>query len=463
MKEGTNVSGNASEQDVTAIEAVAGPPSALEAGEPSIVRRFLAWAQQADAEGRADAASALARAYLYSDLDPGARAEATIGLTAVLDDPSALVRRALAEALASAADAPRHIVLALACDQSEVASVILARSPILTDAELVDCAAIGDVAAQTALAQRPRLGPGVAAALAEIGGREAALALAGNLEADPPASALWRVFERFGDDAETREALLTRPWLPPALRNELAAATARALADFAARRDWLSPQRAQRIARDAREQATVTILRASDSEERGELARRMRAAGTLTVAALMRALLSGDRDFFVEAAAELSGLPRRRVAAFAQCPESYGFAALYAKARLPQAFLPAFRAALAGVETLRPPPGAISRALTEQVIAACERRADPSLAHALALLWRLAAEAAREEARQFAADAAAAPTDPPPPSYAPLLIEAVAAALDDFAAPPAPALEGDEEAPPLQLSPDLLAALAEAA
>ena len=41
------------------------PPSFA---KPDIVRRFLAWAQSADAEARAEAASALARAYLHSEL-----------------------------------------------------------------------------------------------------------------------------------------------------------------------------------------------------------------------------------------------------------------------------------------------------------------------------------------------------------------------------------------------------------
>ena len=461
-------------------EAVAERPQALDAGEPGIVRRFLAWAQRADAEGRADAVSALARAYLYSDLDPQTRAEAALGLTAALDDPSTLVRRALAEALASAAEAPRHIVLALAGDQSEVASVVLERSPALADAELVDCAAVGDLAAQTALARRPRLSAGVAAALAEIGQREAVLVLAGNLEAELPPSALWRIFERFGDDAETREALLSRPGLPPALRNELAAATARALADFAVRCDWLSPERAERIARDARERATVAIARASDDEQLGELVRRMRAGGTLTVAVLMRALLCGDRGLFVQALAEISGLPARRVAAFAANPAGHGFAALYERARLPLAFLPAFRAALAGVEALRPARGdRISRALAERVIEACETRGGAGLAPIQSLLWRLASEAAREDAREFAQSAAR--VAPPPlavpwlegPSYAPLLIEAieaVAAALEECDAPlaPAPSIaldgQGEEDvAPPVQLPEDMLAALAEAA
>ena len=36
--------------------------------KPDIVRRFLAWVQSADTDARAQGASALARAYLYSDL-----------------------------------------------------------------------------------------------------------------------------------------------------------------------------------------------------------------------------------------------------------------------------------------------------------------------------------------------------------------------------------------------------------
>lgn len=468
------------------IEAVAEGEPGLDADRHGIVRRFLAFTQRADPEGRADAVSALARAYLYSDLSAEARAEAALGLTAVLDDPSSLVRRALAEALASAAEAPRHVVLALACDQSDVASVVLSRSPALTDAELVDCAAVGDAFAQAALARRPRLAAGVAAALAEIGGREAALALADNVEADLPAVALWRIFERFGDDAEMREALLGRGWLPPALRNELAATTARALAGFAARCDWLSAQRAERIARDAREQATVTIARASEGADLGELVSRMRAAGTLTVAVLMRALLCGERDFFVQAMVELSGMPERRVAAFARAPASHGFGALYAKAGLPDAFLPAFRAALDG----RAARGdRLSRALIERVVAACEREGDPAAAGPIrALLARLAAEAARDEARAFVEDAAFFGSAPAPvarieaPSYAPLLIGAVAAALEDCEAPAvelaaaledreAPVVEtqpalreiDDDLAPPVQLPADMLAALADAA
>ena len=122
--------------------------------KPDIVRRFLAWAQTADADVRAQGASALARAYLYSDLPASVRAEAVLAMTALLDDSSILVRRALAEALCRAFDAPRALVLALAADESEAATPVLQHSPVLTEADLADCAASGNVVAQIALARR---------------------------------------------------------------------------------------------------------------------------------------------------------------------------------------------------------------------------------------------------------------------------------------------------------------------
>ena len=127
---------------------------------PDIVRRFLAWAQCADEEERAEAASALARAYLHSDLTPSMRNEAALAMTSQLDDRSALVRRALAEALSSASEAPRHVILALAADQSDVAAAVLQRSPVLTDADLVDCAAVAGVIAQSAIGAKAQSGAG---------------------------------------------------------------------------------------------------------------------------------------------------------------------------------------------------------------------------------------------------------------------------------------------------------------
>jgi len=54
------------------------PPSCA---KPDIVRRFLAWVQSANEDARAQGVSALARAYLYSDLPASVRAEAVLATT----------------------------------------------------------------------------------------------------------------------------------------------------------------------------------------------------------------------------------------------------------------------------------------------------------------------------------------------------------------------------------------------
>ena len=294
--------------------------------KPDIVRRFLAWAHTADAEMRAQGASALARAYLYSDLPASVRAEAVLAMTGLLDDPSVCVRRALAEALCRARDAPRALVLALAADESEAARPVLQHSPVLTDADLADCVASGDVAAQIALARRFYLPPRAKAALAETGELDAVRALIANFEIDLPAKLLQQIFARFGDDPSLRDRLLERPALPAALRARIVVKAAKDLAVEASQ--WMSPSRAERVAREARDQAICTIASSCRPDERVELTRALRAAGALTPALLLRSLLGGERTLFTQALAELSGLPEPRIAAFILEPLGEGFAAL---------------------------------------------------------------------------------------------------------------------------------------
>jgi len=379
---------------------------ALFAAEPplehNIVRRFLTWFSHADSDARADAATALARAYLYSDLDPVTRAEAELGLAALLDDPSAHVRRALAEALASAENAPHAIVLALASDQSEVAAVVLARSPALLDADLVDCAAIGDQRAQVAIASRAKVNVGVSAALIEIGGAEAVAALLANPDARIGPVSLKRLIERFGDDAAMREAVLERPNLPAALRHELVSATASTLAKFVSECGWLAKERAERITRDAREQATASLAIDCSEAELAGLIAHLRASGVLTVALMMRAALSGDRAFCVVALKELSGLPAHRAEALAREPRGQGFAALCQKAGLSPAASAGLRACLSAIDSACVAAGAnVSRAAAEAAIAELRKIAAPGLGDVVSFVSRLSVEAAREEARAF--------------------------------------------------------------
>ncbi|HEY1736503.1 MAG TPA: DUF2336 domain-containing protein [Methylovirgula sp.] len=394
-----------------------------------IVRRFLHWAQDASPQQRAQGVSALARAYLGTKLDRESRTDAERVLTQFLDDPSPQVRRAMAEAFARASNAPHHIVLALADDQSDIASIVLGRSPILSDSELIDCAAIGDAFAQSAIALRPSLSVAVAAALAEVGAREALISLCVNTSVDLPEFSMRRMVERFGFDGEMREALLGRRNLPGPLRADLVGAAANALGEFVTSCDWLSPERAQRLIREARDQAHVIIAATTHSASAGpmQLVVHLRASGQLTASLLLRALLSGNRGLFEAALAHLAGVPETRVGGLMRDWRSAGFAALYRKAGLAEALLPAFRAAIDALdapEFAHEAGARLCRQKVERVLTACRAMQSTELDRLLAVLRRFEAEAAREEARIFSTKLKPRPRPRPQPVFSepPLLL-----------------------------------------
>ena len=154
-----------------------------------------------------EAASALARAFLCSDLTADELAPAEGLMLKLLDDPSPLVRRALADALAASAAAPPAVIVALAGDQPQIAAPDYALSPLLIDAELVEGVATGGDAVQTAIASRAVLPSAVAAALAELGNAEACQILAENEGAEIAPLSINRIADRFGEVAAIRDAL----------------------------------------------------------------------------------------------------------------------------------------------------------------------------------------------------------------------------------------------------------------
>jgi uncharacterized protein (DUF2336 family) len=371
-----------------------------------IVRQFLHWLRTAPAGERADATAALARAYLYSELSPDDRAAAEGAMTMLLDDPSPLVREALSEALASSAKAPPSIVLALAADQPDIAGPILQRSPLLLDLDLVDTVAIGGSQNQVAIARRNGLPVSVAAAIAEVGSPEACLVVLENSGAEIALFSIDRIVERYGHLAAIREVLLARDDLPAPTRQALVAKLSNTLASFVTGRDWLAADRAQRVAKEACEKATVALAAETPHTEVRPLVRHLRETGQLTAGLVLRALLSGNIGLFEEALADLSGLPLQRVAGLVHDNGSAGFRAIYEKAGLPASTFPAFREAIAAMHEdgfLGDPGGAarLKRRMIERVLTRCQNEDLGDIEPLMTLLRRFATEAAREEARLF--------------------------------------------------------------
>ncbi len=402
---------------------------------------MMVWMRAQPPAARARAINALARAFAHAAIPGGVRNDAILAMTTALDDPSALVRRSLAEGLASAANAPPHILLALAGDVSEVARVVVAHSPRLDDAALAEAARCGDAAVQTAIARRPDIGSRAVFALAEIGERAAALALVGNRRAALDPEALRLLFDRFADDAQIRAALGARENLSAALRIDLA------VANIADRFSALEPRRrARKLSCDARDAAAVEIARDCCGDELMAFVEHLRQAEYLTPAVLLRSLLAGETTLVEATLAHMSGTPLGRAAGLVRQWRGQGFAALYGHSGLPEVLLPAFRAALDALATgSAPAVGAgVSHALTLRVIEACEALADPRLAPAIAMMWRLAGDSAREEARLYVDEF----TLSPPPAPAPALALAPPVSIDPVPAQPGIGLA--DAAPPVE-------------
>lgn len=374
-----------------------------------IVHQFLRWVQTAPPGERADATSALARAYLHSPLDPADRKAAEAAMTVLLDDASPMVREALAFVLSPSPHAPRAIISALAQDQGEIASLVLAQSPLLTEVELIDAVALGDWRAQCSVACRIPVPVTLAGAIAEVGGPDACLALLQNTDATLAQGSLIRIAERHGGDGGVRDALFARDDLPAEARQAAVAALAGSLTAFVADIGWLAPVRAARVGLEARDKASVTIAGLGHEEDLRGLVRQLRRSGQLTPALILRALLSTNVRLFEEALSELSGMPVARVSGFVFAHRSGGFEALYAKAGLPPHALPAFRAALdaiaeQGLASEDAGEARLSRRMTERVLTTVDALGTAEADQLLLMLRRFAAEAARDEARALAGD-----------------------------------------------------------
>jgi uncharacterized protein (DUF2336 family) len=371
-----------------------------------IVRQFLHWLRTAPSGDRAEATSALARAFLYSDLTDNDRAAAEGAMIMLLDDPSPLVRRALAEVFAGSENAPPTVVHALANDQPDVAEPILQRSPLLLDADLVEAVATGESGRQTAIASRANLPCSVSAAIAEVGSPEACLVLLENEAAETVAFSLDRIVQRFGHLAAIRDAILSRDDLPAPTRQALVVKLSETLADFVTSREWLAEDRAHRITREACEKATIALAADSQEGEVRPLIRHLRESGQLNAGLILRSLLSGNVELFEEALADLAQVPLTRVVGIVHDRRGAGFRALYDKAGLPASTFPAFREALEAMreEGFMFEPGSASRLkrrIIERTLTRCESEAPDEIEPLLTLLRRYAAEAAREEARLF--------------------------------------------------------------
>ena len=311
-----------------------------------VIRHFLKWIGNARVGERCSAAAALARAFLDHELPFEDRCEAEAALTLLLDDPSPKVRAALAEALSMSRHAPPQVIAALASDQEEVAAVVLVRSPLLSDVDLIDRIATAKGSIQALIASRPVVSMSLAAAVAEVGEAGACLALLRNEGAAIATLSFRRMVERHGHDAALREAMLGDARLPSDCRHALLVKLGETLRQAPLVVALMGAARAERVTREACVRASLTLIDHTRHEEHAALVEHLRLSGDLTAGFLVRMIAHGKVDFFGSVLVALSGQSEQRVRALLASGRDVAVAALFRSAGLPQGLHKVFLRAL---------------------------------------------------------------------------------------------------------------------
>jgi uncharacterized protein (DUF2336 family) len=379
-----------------------------------VINYFIRWIDTARVSERAAGAAALARAYVSRELPFEERCAAEAALTFLLDDPSAKVRYALAEALAMHRLAPLQIIHALASDQDEIADLVLKRSPLLTDGDLIDRVAMGTEGVQRSIAGRALVSKSVSAAVAEVGCAEACLALLGNDGADIASLSFRRMAERFGAMPKLREAMLADRRLPADCRHVLLVKLSAALKDAPLVVALMGRARGERVMREACVRASLTLIDRTRPDEHAALVEHLRLAGELTTAFIVRMVAHGKIDFFASVLGVLSGREAARVQALLAGGRDLALSALFRGAGLPESAHGVILRALGvwrDVANGRRVAGAqeVSWLMLKE-LTACPGQSGPAARHAelAGLVRAIHLEVLRENARDHALAIAAA-------------------------------------------------------
>ncbi len=368
-----------------------------------IIQKYLQWSESAGARDRARAANALGRAYSRCELSAEEARAAEAAMALLLDDPSPMVRLALAEAMAASHNAPRTVILGLARDQLEVAGLIVCCSPVLSDADLVDLAADSSAGIRRAIALRADLTPAVCAALAEIGERLTVLEVLDNPSARVASVTLRRVMERFGTDRAVRARLLDRADLPCDTRHALIEEVGNALANspFVAR--VIGRNRIRSVTGEACQFATLELASTVSADEMPALVEHLRIAGKLTPAFLMHSLCVGNIDFFAGAIASICGVGSRRVHGLLVDGKRNAIRALYQSGGIDPGVCDVFvNATLLWREATRSEAAPSALRITEELMQRHAFDNDKAVGELLMLVEKLNLNFRRQAARDYA-------------------------------------------------------------
>ncbi|HEX7775883.1 MAG TPA: DUF2336 domain-containing protein [Parvibaculum sp.] len=297
-------------------------------------------------EARAGIATKVAAQFRNVVLMPNERELAREILGYLVHDTATHVRTTLSKCLSDVTDAPRDIVLALARDIDEVALPILESSTVLNEEEMAELVLSGSANKQCAIARRPDIGAAVCNAVARAGDRSAVIALAANDGIVIRPEILEKIVDRYPADEIVLDPIARRADLPGVLVERIVTIVSKQLRDQLIERHGVDKATAALLEDLARERSLVSLLGSIDADGMLRLVAQLSEQRHLTASLLLRALCAAEMKFVETAFAFLTTVPHEKVERLIHDVGALGFRAVYARAGLPEALYPAFRAAL---------------------------------------------------------------------------------------------------------------------
>ena len=299
-------------------------------------------------ENRAAMAEKVAAEFSAEGLSDTEQALAQDIFRVMLKDVEVRVREALSDGLHRASHLSSDIARDLANDESDTVAIpVIRHSEALNDTDLIDIVRRQGDTRQVAVAERPVVSESVSDAVVEYGGEDAVVSLVSNHGARISEDTYGKVIDKHGENERVQNPLVRRDELPVAVAERLVALVSEDLKNYILMHHELSEAVATDLVLHSRERTTIGLVSTgATAEEIEDLVRQMHQNGRLTPSIILRALCTGDLNFFETSLAVLAGIPVINASLLVHDEGNLGLRSLYDKAGLPKALFNAFRRAM---------------------------------------------------------------------------------------------------------------------
>jgi uncharacterized protein (DUF2336 family) len=299
--------------------------------------------------GDVDARLTLARQLVALVADPTTpdieREQVTPVLLKLSVDPAVEVRKVLAEELALEPLLHPDVAFSIVADDDAIALPFLAQTPALNNWHQIAILRVGDEARQSTVAMRVDLSAEAADYVIKSSPLNVALALFNNPQIIFEAADYHTLYQRFGQNAEMCERLLSKSDLPLDIRILQARRTALRMRTLMAEKGWIPANDAVELVADAEDKAVMQVLIEASPKERANVTNFMAAKNMLTPALIVRAAATGQMMVVEAALAHLAGITAQRASEQMYSRSALGFKSIFKRSGLPMSCFGILRAA----------------------------------------------------------------------------------------------------------------------